>query len=70
MEKLDGITEEMRRLLAMRQERRQELARWPFPKKVEAVVKLQELAASILRARGKTVFPWRMEKAESRDAER
>ena len=37
------------------------LAALPFAQKVAAVVKLQEMAAPILRARGKRVEPRRME---------
>ena len=34
------------------------LARLPFPEKVQAVIRLQEMAAPILRARGKMVQAW------------
>ena len=58
MEELDGMTAELKHLLAAKEERRKELARLPFPQKVEAVVRLQEMAAGILRGRGKTVRVW------------
>ncbi len=59
MESVDGITNEPARILAAKEERRQALARLPFPEKVQAVIKLQEMAAPILRARGKMVQPWK-----------
>lgn len=58
MEELDGMTSELRRVLAAKQKRREELARLPFPKKVEVVIQLQQMAAPILRARGKIVRVW------------
>ena len=61
MEELGGMTAELRHLFAAKEERRKELARLPFPKKVEAVVKLQEMAAAILRTRGKMVHVWQID---------
>ena len=58
MEELDGITTELARVFAAKQARREELARLPFPKKVETIVKLQEMAAAILLSRGKIVRVW------------
>jgi hypothetical protein len=58
MEALDGISAEVARIFAAKQERRHDLARLPFPEKVQAVIELQKLAATILRARGKVVKPW------------
>jgi hypothetical protein len=58
MENLDGMTPELARVFAAKEERRKALARLPFPEKVEAVIRLQEMAAPILRARGKDVRPW------------
>ena len=54
----DGISAEVARIFAAKQERRQDLARLPYPEKVQAVVELQKLAATILRTRGKVVKPW------------
>ena len=48
-------------LLAGKQRRRLELARLPIEEKLRAVVRLQELAAPILRQRGKTVRCWKLE---------
>jgi hypothetical protein len=54
----DGISAEVARIFSAKQERRQDLARLPYPEKVQAVIELQKLAATILRARGKIVKPW------------
>jgi hypothetical protein len=48
-------------LLAAKQRRRHELARQPIEEKLRAVVRLQQLAAPILRQRGKVVRCWRPE---------
>jgi len=56
---MDGMNAEMMRLLVAKAERRDALRRLPYPEKVRAVIKLQEMAAPILRARGKVVQPWR-----------
>jgi len=58
MDALDGVNAEVTRILAAKEKRRHELARLPFPEKVRAVIQLQEMAATILRARGKIVKPW------------
>jgi hypothetical protein len=58
MEAVDGINAEVARIFAAKEQRRQDLARLPFPEKVRAVIQLQEMAATILRARGKIVRPW------------
>jgi hypothetical protein len=49
---------DLNQILAGKQRRRHELARLPIEKKLLAVVRLQELAAPILRQRGKTVRCW------------
>ena len=58
MEALDGVSAEVARIFAAKHQRRQDLARLPYPEKVQAVIELQKLAATILRARGKLVRPW------------
>ena len=58
MEAVDGIKAEVARIFAAKEERRKALARLPFAEKVRAVIQLQEMAATILRARGKSVRPW------------
>ena len=55
---MDGINAEVAGIFAAKEQRRQDLARLPFPEKVRAVIQLQEMAATILRARGKMVRPW------------
>jgi len=55
---MDGVNVELARIFASKEERRQRLARLPFPEKVKAVVQLQEMTATILRSRGKSVRPW------------
>jgi hypothetical protein len=54
----DGISAEVARIFTAKQERRQDLARLPYPEKVRAIIQLQGIAATILRARGKIVKPW------------
>ena len=60
MEAVDGVSPEIARIFAAKEQRRQALARLPFPEKVRAVIQLQEMAATILRARGKMVRPWNL----------
>ena len=59
MERVDTLTPEIVRLLAAKESRRRQLAALPFPEKVRAVVRLQEMVAPILRARGRPVRVWR-----------
>lgn len=56
---MDELNPEIARLFAAKQQRRHRLAALSFPEKVRAVVRLQEMAAPILRARGRQVRPWR-----------
>ena len=65
MEAVDGINAEVVRIFAAKEQRRQDLARLPFPEKVRAVMQLQEMAATILRARGKMVQPWNVNATRS-----
>ncbi len=60
MDSMDNLNPQVAALLAAKAKRRQRLAALPFPEKVAAVVKLQEMATPILRARGKMVAPWRL----------
>jgi hypothetical protein len=66
METVDGVTPELARIFTGKQQRRHDLARLPFPEKVQAVVRLQEMTAAILRARGKTVRPWNTDRVAYR----
>jgi hypothetical protein len=61
MEAMDSMTPDIRKLFAAKEARRRVLAALPFPAKVAAVVKLQEMAAPLLRSRGKSVRVWRLE---------
>lgn len=58
---MDSLKPEIARLFAAKEARRHKLAALSFPKKVRAVVCLQEMAAPILRARGKKVRVWTLE---------
>jgi hypothetical protein len=60
MEAVDGVSADLARIFAAKEQRRRNLARLPFPEKVRTVIQLQEMAATILRARGKHVRPWRI----------
>ena len=51
----------LRRVLDAKQQRRIALARQPIEQKLRAVIRLQELAAPILRQRGKSVICWRLD---------
>jgi hypothetical protein len=48
-------------LLAGKQRRRHELARLPIEEKLRVVGRLQEIAAPILRQRGKQVRCWKLD---------
>jgi hypothetical protein len=61
----DGISAEVARIFTAKQERRQDLARLPYPEKVRAIIQLQGMAATILRARGKIVRPWNVSATRS-----
>ena len=52
----------MTRLFDAKKARRQILAALPFPEKVKAVVRLQEVASPILRQRGRVAHVWKIEK--------
>jgi hypothetical protein len=52
---------EVARLLAAKEDRRRALAGLPYPDKVRAVVRLQQMVAPVLRARGQQVRVWNIE---------
>lgn len=52
---------DLKQILDGKQRRRLELARLPIEEKLRAVVRLQELAAPIVRQRGKVVRCWKLE---------
>jgi hypothetical protein len=58
---MEDLSPEVARLLAAKEERRRKLAALPFPEKVRAVVRLQQMVAPVLRARGKDVRVWSLE---------
>jgi hypothetical protein len=55
---METLTPEIARLFAAKEERRHKLAALPFPEKVRTVVRMQEMAAPLLRARGRRVRVW------------
>jgi hypothetical protein len=55
---MEKLTPEIARLFAVKEERRRKLAALPFPEKVRAVVRMQKMAAPLLRARGRPVRVW------------
>jgi hypothetical protein len=58
---MDTLKPEIARLFAAKKARRHRLAALPFPEKVRAVVRLQEMAAPVLRARGRKVHVWKLD---------
>jgi len=65
MEAVDTLRPEVARLFAAKERRRKELAALPYPEKVRLVVKLQQMAAPVLRARGHRVRVWPLDAAPS-----
>jgi hypothetical protein len=61
VETMDALKPEIARLFAAKEARRHKLAALPFPEKVRAVVRLQEMAAPVLRARGRRVRVWTLD---------
>lgn len=55
---MDDLKPEIARLFAAKEQRRRKLAALSFPEKVRAVVRLQEMAAPVLRQRGRKVRVW------------
>lgn len=58
---MESLTPEIARLLAAKEARRRKLTALPFPEKVRAVVRLQEMVAPILRSRECQVHVWKLE---------
>lgn len=58
---MEELSPEIARLFDAREARRHRLAALPFPEKVRHVVRLQQMAAPVLRARGKEVQVWSLE---------
>lgn len=59
---MDGLKDELIRILVAKEQRRRQLAAQSFPDKVRALVRLQELAAPILALRGRRVRPWQIDR--------
>ena len=55
---METLTPEIAKLFAAKEERRHKLAALPFAEKVRAVVRMQEMTAPLLRARGRSVRVW------------
>lgn len=60
---MEPVSPEVTLLLAAKEARRRKLAALPFPDKVKVVVRLQRMAAPILRARGLRVRVWDLEES-------
>jgi hypothetical protein len=58
---MDTVNSEIVRLVAAKEARRHKLVALPFPEKVHAVIRLQEMAAPLLRARGRIVRVWKLD---------
>ena len=67
MGQLDSLKPEIARLFAAKEARRRRLAALTFPEKVRAVVRMQQMVAPILRARGKDVRVWAIQIPRSPD---
>jgi hypothetical protein len=58
---MDKLDPEIARLITAKERRRHTLAALPFVEKVRLVVKLQQMAAPILRGRGRSVVVWTLD---------
>ncbi len=58
---MNHLKPEIVRLFAAKEAHRRRLAALPFPEKVRAVVRFQEMAAPVLRARGRKVSVWNLD---------
>jgi hypothetical protein len=63
---MDRMNAKIAALFAAKAARRRKLAGLPFPEKVQAVVRLQRMAAPLWRARGKQVHVWQIEQPAAR----
>ena len=64
MAAMDTLTPEIARLIAAKERRRRKLAALPFAEKVRLVIKLQQMAAPILKARGRSVKVWPLDEGK------
>lgn len=58
---MDTLKPAIARLFAAKEARRRRLAALPFPEKVRIVLRLQEMVALVLRARGKKAHVWNID---------
>ena len=58
---MDTLKPEIAKLFVAKEARRRKLSRLPFPEKIRAIVRLQEMAAPVLRARGRIVRVWKLD---------
>jgi hypothetical protein len=58
---MDTLNTAIYRHFTAKEERRRKLAALPFAEKVRIVVRLQDMAAPLLRARGKNVRVWEID---------
>ena len=61
MERMDNLRPEIERLIAAKEQRRQKLPALPFADKVRVVVRMQQMVAPVLRARGRVVRVWALD---------
>ena len=57
---MDRLKPEIEKLFRAKEQRRAKLAALPFHEKVRVVVQMQQMAAPVLRARGKQVRVWEL----------
>lgn len=62
---MDRLKPEIARLCNAKEQRRTRLAALPFHEKVCAVIQMQQMAAPVLRARGKQVRVWELPPIEN-----
>lgn len=62
---MDQLTLEIEKLFRAKEARRRRLADLPFHEKVQVVIRMQQMAAPILRARGRQVRVWNLPPSES-----
>lgn len=62
---MDRLNSEIEKLFRAKEQRRARLAALPFPEKVRAVIQMQQMAAPVLRARGKSVRVWPLEPSQN-----
>jgi hypothetical protein len=58
---MDTLKPEVARIFTAKEARRRKLAALPFAEKVRIVVRFQDMAAPLLRARGKNVRIWEID---------